>query len=82
MKGDYKDNSIWLMQGDCLERMKELEDNSVDSIVTDPPYAFAGGFMGKDWDNFDGREDAAFGYWLAGFTDGEAAIRLRTCHTL
>ena len=37
------------MQGDCLERMKELEDNSVDSIVTDPPYAFAGGFMGKDW---------------------------------
>ena len=24
--------------GDCLEKLKELEDNSVDSIVTDPPY--------------------------------------------
>lgn len=24
--------------GDCLEKLKDLEDNSVDSIVTDPPY--------------------------------------------
>ena len=39
---------IKLMQGDCLERMKEIPDNSVDSIVTDPPYEL--GFMGKDWD--------------------------------
>jgi site-specific DNA-methyltransferase (adenine-specific) len=29
---------INLMLGDCLERMKELPDNSVDAIVTDPPY--------------------------------------------
>lgn len=29
------------MQGDCLERMKELPDNSVDSIVTDPPYGLS-----------------------------------------
>lgn len=28
----------WLMQGDCLERMKEIPDNSVDMILTDPPY--------------------------------------------
>lgn len=27
-----------LLHGDCLERLKELPDNSVDSIVTDPPY--------------------------------------------
>lgn len=39
---------INLMLGDCLERMKELPDNSVDSIVTDPPYGLA--FMGKRWD--------------------------------
>lgn len=39
---------INLMQGDCLERMKELDDNSVDSIVTDPPYGLS--FMGKHWD--------------------------------
>ena len=26
------------MNGDCLEKLRELDDNSVDSIVTDPPY--------------------------------------------
>jgi DNA modification methylase len=38
-----------IYQGDCLIKLKELEDNSVDSIVTDPPYEL--GFMGKKWDN-------------------------------
>lgn len=38
-----------LILGDCLEKMKELADNSVDSIVTDPPYGLS--FMGKDWDH-------------------------------
>jgi DNA modification methylase len=37
-----------LLLGDCLDKLKELEDNSVDSIVTDPPYGLA--FMGKHWD--------------------------------
>lgn len=40
---------IELHNGDCLEVMKGLADNSVDSIVTDPPYEL--GFMGKSWDN-------------------------------
>jgi len=40
---------IKLIQGDCLEKMKDLEDNSVDAVVTDPPYEL--GFMGKKWDN-------------------------------
>lgn len=35
--------------GDCMQSMKELPDNSIDSIVTDPPYGL--GFMGKSWDN-------------------------------
>lgn len=35
---DYKDENIWLMQGDCLERMKEIPDGSVDLTVTSPPY--------------------------------------------
>ena len=30
--------SINLMQGDCLERMKEIPDGSVDMVLTDPPY--------------------------------------------
>lgn len=33
-----KDDSIWLMQGDCLERMKEIPDGSVDLVLTSPPY--------------------------------------------
>ena len=43
-----KDNDIKLMLGDCLDRLKELPDNSVDSIVTDPPYGIS--FMAKKWD--------------------------------
>ena len=32
------DNINSVVQGDCLEILKELPDNSVDLIVTDPPY--------------------------------------------
>jgi site-specific DNA-methyltransferase (adenine-specific) len=39
---------INLMHGDCLEVLRTLPDNSVDSVVTDPPYGLA--FMGKKWD--------------------------------
>lgn len=35
---DYKNENIWLMKGDCLERMKEIPDGSVDLTVTSPPY--------------------------------------------
>jgi site-specific DNA-methyltransferase (adenine-specific) len=35
--------------GDCREVLKHLRDNSVDSVVTDPPYEL--GFMGKKWDS-------------------------------
>lgn len=38
-----------LHRGDCRDLLKTLADNSVDSIVTDPPYEL--GFMGKSWDN-------------------------------
>lgn len=37
-----------LILGDCIDKLKELESNSVDSIVTDPPYGLE--FMGKKWD--------------------------------
>ena len=49
---DIKEDSSWLMKGDCLERMKEIPDGSVDLILTDPPYEISnlggGGMMGKD----------------------------------
>lgn len=35
------------MQGDCLERMKEIESGSVDMILTDPPY----GTTACKWDS-------------------------------
>jgi len=36
-----------LMRGDCLERMKELEDGSIDMVMTDPPY----GTTACKWDS-------------------------------
>lgn len=40
---------VTLYEGDCLAIMQGLPDNSVDSIVTDPPYGLR--FMGKKWDH-------------------------------
>ena len=47
------------MQGDCIEVMKTLESNSVDTVITDPPYGLE--FMGKEWDAFTDNE--AFQEW-------------------
>lgn len=37
-----------ILHGDSLELLKTLDENSVDAIVTDPPYGWR--FMGKAWD--------------------------------
>ena len=37
-----------LVHGDCLEKMRALGNNTVDAVVTDPPYGLS--FMGKHWD--------------------------------
>ena len=37
-----------IIQGDSLEVMQGLPDNSIDTIITDPPYGLS--FMGKKWD--------------------------------
>jgi site-specific DNA-methyltransferase (adenine-specific) len=42
-----KINSVY--KGTSLELLKQLDNNSIDSIITDPPYEL--GFMGKSWDN-------------------------------
>ncbi len=57
---DIKLEDVWLMHGDCLERMKEIPSGSVDMILTDPPYGTVKGvgngeidhgMSGKtDWD--------------------------------
>ena len=44
-----------MIQGDCLEVLRTLESNSMDSLVTDPPAGIS--FMGKDWDHHKGGRD-------------------------
>jgi len=52
-----------LKQGDCLKLMDEIDDNSIDAIITDPPYNIA-----RD-NNFQtmGRAGIDFGEWDKGF---------------
>jgi DNA modification methylase len=38
-----------ILKGNSLDLLPTLADNSIDAIVTDPPYEL--GFMGKTWDN-------------------------------
>ena len=40
--------TVTLKQGDCLELMKELPDESVDLVVTDPPYNIGKDFEGEN----------------------------------
>lgn len=45
----YQKEGITIYHGDCLEVLPGLDENSIDSIVTDPPYGLS--FMGRDWDH-------------------------------
>ena len=56
------DRGVCLLCADCLDVLKGIKGNSVDSIVTDPPAGIA--FMGKDWDKDKGGRDAWVG-WMA-----------------
>lgn len=47
MNSDFKSENLWLMQGNCLERMKEIPDECIDLILTDPPY----GTTACKWDS-------------------------------
>lgn len=38
-----------IIHGDCREVMQTFEENSIDAVVTDPPYGLS--FMGKEWDH-------------------------------
>ena len=58
----------YIKQGDCLELMKEIPDNSIDLIITDPPYGISrttnfmsGKPTGNDTDRF--RVSMDFGDW-------------------
>ena len=44
---DIKTEKYWLMEGNCLDRMKEIPDHSVDMILCDLPY----GVTHCEWDS-------------------------------
>jgi hypothetical protein len=58
-----------LLHGDCLEQLHGLADESMDSLVTDPPAGIS--FMGKDWDSDKGGRTE----WIAWM-----ASVMRECH--
>ena len=49
MKPYYEQDGATIFLGDCLDVMKGMRENSVDTVVTDPPAGIS--FMGKKWDN-------------------------------
>ncbi len=51
-----------VIHGDNIEVMKRMENNSIDSIVTDPPAGIT--FMGKSWDHDKGGRNQ----WIAWMT--------------
>lgn len=60
-----------LLHGDCLEKLKHIDTHSIDAIITDPPFAFAGGVS----NGFASRADSQFFvHWLA-----EIFIEMHRC---
>ena len=47
------------LEGDCLELLKTIPDNSIDVLLTDPPYSVMGDYQ---WDKKDG---AFYHQWLS-----------------
>jgi site-specific DNA-methyltransferase (adenine-specific) len=53
------DGDVRLYLGDCIEVMRQMDAESVDAVVCDPPYGLE--FMGKEWDR--AHSPAAFAAW-------------------
>jgi site-specific DNA-methyltransferase (adenine-specific) len=56
-KAATRHSDVTLLEGDCLEVLGELEPESIDAIITDPPYGI--GFQHERWDSVAIREAAA-----------------------
>ncbi|MFD4406646.1 DNA-methyltransferase [Nocardia sp. NPDC058499] len=50
MKPHYRDKAVTVYAGDCLELLREMPADSIDAVVTDPPFGL--NFMGAEWDSF------------------------------
>lgn len=74
----YQDDQITLHLGDCIEVMRELPDNSVQTVLTDPPYSSGGrrensrsirksmirGMEDEDWIRGDAMSTNGFTYLM------------------
>lgn len=61
MKPYYEKDGITLYCGDCIEIVPSLEPESIHAIITDPPFAFAGGIS----NGLSSRTDSQFfEHWL------------------
>lgn len=56
MSPTYEGRDIWLYHGDCLDVLRTLESDSIDAVVTDPPYN-VGFHYGSTKDNRDDYSD-------------------------
>ena len=68
----FLDGKVTLFHGDCLEVLRTLPDESVDSVVTDPPAGIS--FMGRAWDHHKGGRDQ----WIAWMQEVAVEV-LRVC---
>lgn len=59
---DHMTQVLQLRLGDCIQRMKEIPEGSVEAIITDPPYLI--NFMSKTWDGADGDHIDWHRQWL------------------
>jgi DNA modification methylase len=60
----YGDPARWLLlHADCLALLPDLPANSVEAVVTDPPYGI--GFGGEAWDGGTLTNPAAFQRWTS-----------------
>ena len=49
-----------ILVGDCLERLRDLPDESIDAVITDPPSSIA--FMNLSWDKDKGGRESWVGW--------------------
>lgn len=60
--------SVKLFKGDCLELLKQVKDESIDMVLTDPPYgiAFQSGYRKIEYEKIKGDQNL---YWLDDFVE-------------
>lgn len=65
----YGDGARWvLLHADSLALLPELPENSVDAVITDPPYGIA--FGGEQWDGGRLTDALTFQHWTTAWASG------------